>query len=87
MNPQPKSKIIRLSRYMLKKLQKEVLTRDNFTCQNPECRARTQNAPHHIVYKSHAGSDTMENLITLCGPLENNCHRKLHDHKIKLDLP
>lgn len=83
MNPQPKNKIIRLSRHKYKQLQKRVLERDNYICQ--ECGVRTQNSPHHIVYRSQCGSDTMENMITLCGPLENDCHRKVHNHEIKLD--
>lgn len=76
----PKNKPIRLSPYKLRKLQREVLERDGFTCQI--CGAFTQAPPHHIVYRSHLGDDTMENLITLC----ISCHRKVHDGKIKLDL-
>lgn len=70
--PQPKIKIIRLSRYKLKKLQIEVLKRDNFTCQ--ECGDYTEAPPHHIKFLSQGGSDTAENLITLCV----RCHAKKH---------
>jgi 5-methylcytosine-specific restriction endonuclease McrA len=72
MNPQPKSKIIRLSRYKLKKLQKEVLIRDNFTCQH--CGCFTEGPPHHKIKLSQGGSDTAENLEAIC--LE--CHAKEH---------
>jgi 5-methylcytosine-specific restriction endonuclease McrA len=34
---------------------------------------------HHIVYKSHGGSDDVSNLIALC----RNCHNKAH----KLETP
>ena len=36
--------------------------------------------PHHIKYRSQGGEDVMENLVMLC----NECHRKVHDGKIKL---
>jgi len=72
-------KPIRLSRYLLKKLQKEVLIRDNFICQNPECGVYTENPPHHIIFLSQGGSDTAENLITLC----IKCHAEKHGITIK----
>ena len=72
-----KEKPIRLSRYMLKKLQKEVLIRDNFRCQ--ACNRYTQAPPHHIIFLSQGGSDTAENLETLC--LE--CHALKHGITIK----
>lgn len=72
----PKNKPIRLSKYKLKKLQQKVLIRDNFTCQ--KCGVFTQAPPHHKKKLSQGGSDTMENLETLCGPLENDCHGKEH---------
>jgi len=78
----PKKKPIRLKRHKYKQLQIAVLERDNFKCQYCDC--YTENAPHHIIYRSHGGDDSMENLITLCGLFENNCHWKLHHHKIKL---
>jgi len=82
--PNFKTKVVRLKDKAYKALQMAVLERDNFTCQ--ACGRRTKNSPHHIIYRSHLGSDTLGNMITLCGPLENDCHRKIHDHKIKLEL-
>jgi len=79
-----KEKPIRLKGRAYKKLQQSVVLRDNFSCQ--VCKRYTLAPPHHIVFKSRGGHDSMENLITLCGPMENDCHRKVHDHKIKLDL-
>ena len=75
MQPKP----IRLSRYKFKKLQLEVLERDNFTCQNPECGVYTENAPHHVIFLSQGGEDTAENLITLC----ISCHAAKHGIPIK----
>jgi len=74
---------IRLSRHKYKQLQIAVLERDGFTCQY--CGRHTEASPHHRRYRSQGGDDSLENLITLCGPLENDCHRKLHDHKISLN--
>lgn len=68
----PKHKPIRLSRYKLKKLQKEVLIRDDFTCQH--CGCFTEGPPHHKIKLSQGGSDTAENLEAIC--LE--CHAKEH---------
>lgn len=73
-----KSKIIRLAGKAYKRLQIEVIERDNKTCQY--CFRFTENAPHHIQYRSQSGSDTAENLILLC----IDCHRKVHNHEIEL---
>jgi len=69
---------IRLKGAAYKKLQLEVMERDNWTCQ--ECGRWTQSPPHHRVYLSQGGSDIESNLITLC----RDCHRLVHDAKIKL---
>lgn len=71
-----KKKIVRLKRggRAYKKLQITVLERDNYTCK--ECRGYTEAPPHHIIKLSQGGSDTLDNMATLCGPMENNCHDK-----------
>ena len=33
---------------------------------------------HHIVFRSHGGSDDYENLIALC---QDGCHRRAHSDK------
>ena len=81
-NPQPKKKPVRLEGQAYKNLQFDVMLRDNWTCQI--CKEHTEYPPHHIIYRSQGGSDTMENMVCLCGPLENNCHRLVHDGKLKL---
>ncbi len=68
----PKNKQIRLSPYKYKKLQKKVLKRDSFKCQN--CGVHTEAPPHHKIFLSHGGSDIIENLVTLC----ITCHAKAH---------
>jgi len=80
----PKNKPIRLKGPKLKKLLMEVLERDRYICQWGECESLSYkppiDPPHHIVYKSRGGSDTEENLITLC----MYCHKKVHDKNIKI---
>ena len=68
----PKNKPIRLKGKKYKALQYAVLKRDDFTCQ--KCGCWTTAPPHHIKFRSSGGSDTMENMITLC----MKCHEKEH---------
>jgi len=77
MTPCPKHVPIRLSRGMFKKLQREVLWRDSFLCQ--ECGSYTEAPPHHIIFLSQGGDDTAENLITLC----HKCHAAAHGIPVK----
>jgi len=46
-----------------------VFARDNYTCQVCKKKGGILNT-HHIVYRSHGGSDRADNLITLCA----DCH-------------
>ena len=55
-----------------------VLTRDNYTCQCCKTKKGTLHV-HHKIYRSHGGSDDIENLITLC----ESCHKKLHKGELK----
>ena len=57
------------------------LVRDSYTCQccgKKNCRLEV----HHIKFRSEGGSDTLENLITLC----EDCHKAVHLGKITLKL-
>ncbi len=57
-----------------------VLSRDNYTCQH--CKGKSKDPKlqcHHIIFRSNGGTDTPDNLITLC----STCHQKLHEGKIK----
>jgi 5-methylcytosine-specific restriction endonuclease McrA len=67
-----------------KALTDQVYRRDKWKCRNPMCGDRNGLHPHHIIFKSHGGADTMENLITLCGW---NCHRAIHDGDLKIVTP
>ena len=72
MNPCPKQKPIRLKGKAYKDLQVAVLKRDNFACIS--CGRHTEAPPHHVIFRSQGGSDTMENMVTLC----MECHEKEH---------
>ena len=57
------------------------LVRDKYTCQccgKKNCRVEA----HHIVFRSKGGSDTLENLVTLC----EDCHKAIHLGGIDLKL-
>ena len=57
-----------------------VLSRDNYTCQI--CGAQnTQLQVHHIRFRSQGGSDSMENLTTLC----KDCHEKIHKNELNFN--
>ncbi len=57
-----------------------VLNRDSYTCQI--CGAKyTRLEVHHILFKSNGGSDSMDNLVTLC----HDCHGKVHSGKLEFN--
>ena len=57
-----------------------VLSRDNYTCQI--CGAKdTRLEVHHIQFRSQGGSDSMDNLVTLC----KDCHGKVHSGELTFD--
>ncbi len=53
-------------------LRQQVLRRDNWRCQL--CGAMSNLEIHHQQFRSHAGEDADDNLITLC----YKCHRIVH---------
>ena len=55
---------------------REVFERDGWQCTVPACTARRNLHSHHIVYRSHQGSDDPSNLTTLCAWHHHRCvHR------------
>lgn len=68
----PKSKRIKVTGAKYKALQERVLERDDYTCQ--VCSRYTEAPPHHVKYRSRGGSDTMDNLKTVCV----FCHDDIH---------
>jgi len=58
------------------KLRNKIYERDNFLCR--VCGRQAGNI-HHIVYRSHAGSNSEKNLIAIC----MYCHTKVHNNEKK----
>ncbi len=59
-----------------KDLKQQVLERDNYTCQCPDCEHKTNKLDiHHIDYDKE--NNNLENLITLCA----SCHTKTNGKK------
>ena len=57
-----------------------VLNRDGYQCQYCKTKKKgTRLDVHHIIFRSHGGSDDAENLITLC----HSCHVALHKGQIQ----
>ena len=55
-----------------------VLARDGHTCQKSSCKKKDSELHvHHIVFRSNGGTNSPDNLITLC----KTCHDNLHFHK------
>ena len=68
----PKSPRLQLDALHYQKLCQEVLQRDGWKCQN--CGSMKHLQIHHQEFRSHGGSDSEKNLITLC----DSCHGGLH---------
>jgi 5-methylcytosine-specific restriction endonuclease McrA len=60
-------------------ISRAVYQRDDWRCRH--CRNREGLHPHHVVYKSHGGADTLDNIVTLCW----KCHRAVHDGFLRVD--
>jgi len=58
----------------------DVYLRDRWRCASPVCSSHNV-TPHHIVFRSHGGSEERSNLISLC----ERCHLELvHQHKLNV---
>lgn len=59
----------------------EILNRDNFKCQNVNCKTPGSHLTiHHIKHKRNQGKDTVRNLITVC----QICHKAFNAAKADL---
>jgi 5-methylcytosine-specific restriction endonuclease McrA len=54
------------------RLRMKIMERDNWRCQF--CGTRSNLQVHHIIYRSHGGPDSENNLITACV----TCHEEIH---------
>jgi len=68
----PKAAPTRLDPLSHESLRQQILRRDGWRCQS--CGTMKNLEVHHRKFRSHSGSDSEENLITLC----TACHTKVH---------
>ena len=63
---------LRLDPKLYEQLRNQVLSRDGWRCQS--CGMRSSLEVHHKEFRSHAGDDSEQNLVTLCAV----CHATVH---------
>ena len=68
----PKAARLPLDPVSYESLRQLILRRDGWRCQS--CGAMSNLEVHHREFRSHSGSDSEENLITLC----SGCHARAH---------
>jgi 5-methylcytosine-specific restriction endonuclease McrA len=74
MNPiRPKNPRQRFTPELYEDLRQQVLRRDGWRCQN--CGTMSNLEVHHKEFRSQAGDDSEENLVTFCA----RCHADLHE--------
>jgi 5-methylcytosine-specific restriction endonuclease McrA len=72
----PKRTVLRLDPDSYDQLRIHVLQRDGWRCQ--ACGAMSNLEVHHREFRSQAGDDSEQNLITLCA----GCHAEAHKSRI-----
>ena len=70
----PKKPRIRLDSESYRQLHRQVLQRDGWRCQM--CGSMERLAIHHRKFRSQAGDDAEENLVTLCAKCHAQAHRR-----------
>ena len=76
---EPKRSAKRLPPVEYAALRAAVLARDHWACQAPITNLYQMPGPidpHHIIFRSQGGEDTMENLITLCRYHHDEIHAR-----------
>lgn len=68
----PKAAPLRLDHLSYESLRHQILRRDGWRCQF--CGRMSNLEVHHREFRSHSGTDSAENLITLCIA----CHAAVH---------
>lgn len=72
-------------------MRQAVLERDGHACQICGAVAVSRLHVHHILKRRHGGTDTADNLLTVCPRCHKSCDTKMYDpewdHGQRLDLP
>jgi len=69
----PKAPRLRLDPLSYESLRRQIMRRDGWRCQS--CGSMSNLEVHHREFRSHAGADSEENLITLCVLCHSSVHR------------
>lgn len=59
-----------------KAISQAVYNRDGWHCRH--CNNSSSLTPHHVVFQSAGGPDTLDNLLTLC----IKCHNDVHEARL-----
>lgn len=70
----PKAAQSRLDPMSYESLRQQILRRDGWRCQS--CGTMSNLKVHHREFRSHSGTDSEENLITLCTACHAGVHRR-----------
>lgn len=63
-----------------KAISQAVYRRDDWKCRS--CNNRNGLDPHHVIFQSAGGSDTLDNLLALC----RKCHDDIHAGRLVLEV-
>lgn len=63
-----------------KAVSRAVYQRDDWHCRHCNCSSAL--TPHHVVYQSAGGEDTLDNLLTLC----LKCHTDVHERRLVIEV-
>jgi len=62
----------------------DVFSRDNFKCQNLNCKTPDSDLTmHHVKWQKNGGKDSLRNCVTSC----DRCHKNYHSAKAEFSLP
>ena len=70
----PKAALSRQDPLSYENLRQQILRRDGWRCQS--CGTMSNLELHHREFRSHSGTDTEANLITLCAACHAGVHRR-----------
>ncbi|HET9233320.1 MAG TPA: HNH endonuclease [Candidatus Eisenbacteria bacterium] len=60
----------------------KIFERDEWRCRAPGCSSRRRLEAHHVIFRSHNGSDDPKNLVTLC---HAHHRRGIHEGTLRVE--
>ena len=61
-------------------LSHKVIARDGYRCTTPHCGARRDLHSHHVIWRSHGGTDELESQTTVCWIH----HDAIHEQRVRV---